>query len=267
MIPDIVHFAFTSDPRLLNHRPFSFVHYLAVRSAARYAHPKQIFVHYLHEPSGPWWEAARPFVTARRHPVNTELFPVVFVHPAHQADAIRLETLWREGGIFLDLDVITLRTFGPLREDREAVIGAEDDLALCCAVLLAEPGSRFIEEWVRGYNPATSDWSGFRSRGFDAYWGEMSTRYPAHLKQRLPDAVEVLPPTAFYPVSWRDHDYDRVFQSAAEGGLTLSDLVDAYTLHLWQTGSWGRHLSALEPSWVETADTTLARHLRPLLPG
>jgi mannosyltransferase OCH1-like enzyme len=37
---------------------------------------------------------------------------------AHQADVLRLEILMREGGVYLDLDTITLRSFEPLMGDR-----------------------------------------------------------------------------------------------------------------------------------------------------
>lgn len=264
MIPNTVHFAFTSDPAQ-DHKPFSFVHYLAVSSAAHYARPGEIVVHYLHEPSGPWWEAARSLVVARPHPISTALFTADFAHPAHQADAIRLETLLTEGGIFLDLDVVCLQPFAPLLSTAPAIIGEEDDQAFCCAVLLAEPGSRFIEAWIRGYDPATSDWSGFRSTGFDEYWGEMSTRYPMHLRDLAPADVTVLPPQAFYPVSWRNHDCDRLFRAPDDGGLTAAMLASSYTLHLWQMGSWKRHLAALEPDSIAASDTAFAHHLKPLL--
>lgn len=89
-------------------------------------------------------------------------------------------------------------------------MGWEDDRAVCPAVILAEPGSSFVREWIRGYSAQTSDWDGFRSQGRDEYWGEMSTRYPPHLAEKMPESVKFLPAKCFYPVHWRRRDCERL---------------------------------------------------------
>ncbi len=60
MIPNVIHFCFGLSQ---DHggKPFSLVHYLAVRSAVEVNRPDAVRFYYCYEPSGEWWERARPY--------------------------------------------------------------------------------------------------------------------------------------------------------------------------------------------------------------
>lgn len=187
MIPNVIHFCFGLSP---DHggKPFSLVHYLAVRSAVETNRPETVLFHYRYEPTGEWWERARPYLDL--HPVEplAALYGVPNPHYAHQADYIRLSALHEHGGIYLDMDVLCLRSFEPLRR-HETVLGEEGKdgfYGLCNAVILSAPGSWFVSKWLEGFDPNTSLWKGFRSTGHDAYWNELSVRYPAYLARLYP---------------------------------------------------------------------------------
>eukprot|EP00741_Cyanophora_paradoxa_P020609 tig00021276_g19893.t1 len=72
------------------------------------------------EPLGPWWSSVRPLVTV----VPARTADSIFGHPvrelAHKADILRIEILRARGeleprgGIYLDTDVLPLRSFDPL---------------------------------------------------------------------------------------------------------------------------------------------------------
>lgn len=260
MIPSKVHYAYTSSAAK-GGMPFSFIHYLAIRSALINADIDHVILHYISEPTGSWWTAIRDQIEVRPVKFNTDEFNVHFDHPAHKADALRLQVLRDEGGIFLDLDVIILKSLRPLRQSDIPILGREDSEAVCCAVIMAPPNSVFIERWIRGYNPETSDWQGFRSTGFDDYWGEISTQYPAYLAATYPTEVCILPTEKFYPVTWRDHDLDSLFTQQP----IPHKIQQAYTIHLWQTGNWHRNLEQLTPQNVSSATYPLARILTPLI--
>ncbi len=67
-IPNLVHFLFGLKADF-GGKPFSLVHYLAVKSAFDVQRPTAIYLHYIHLPTGNyWWEMALPYVTLR--PVN-----------------------------------------------------------------------------------------------------------------------------------------------------------------------------------------------------
>lgn len=265
-VPNVVHFAYTS-PSDGSGIDFSLIHYCAVASALEYGRADAVLIHATTIPDGYWWSRAAELVTVVEAAVPEERFNSEFRHPAHQADAIRLDVVERQGGTFLDLDVLVLRPLAPLFGTDRVVLGLEDEVAICPAVVVAPPRAPFISRWIAGYDPLTSEWSGFRSTGRDEYWGELSTRYPVHLAARHPDEVSVLRPLAFFPVHWRRKETERLYAPPAEGGLRPDELAESYTLHLWETGQWARRLQGLTVQGVRDTDTTLCGLLAPLLEG
>ncbi len=259
MIPNRCLFVF------LGRMQFSLVSYLAVRSAAETNQPDELVLYYEHAPTGPWWERARPYVT-EAVPVTppTRIGTTELVHPAHQADVLRLDLLLKDGGIYLDLDVLCVRPLTPLLGER-FVLGREgraqdgEPPALCNGVILAEPDADFARAWLEGFDPATSLWSGFRSRGRDEYWNEISCRYPAHLAGLHPDRITIAPHDAFHWPLWHAEHLERLFLGRGD------EYPNAYCHHLWQSLSWDRYLSALTPEYIRTVDTNFTLMARRFL--
>lgn len=258
-VPKHAHFAYTST-RANGGFAFDKTHFCALKAAVVWGRFEAVTLHALEEPSGEWWRKASEFTTLRLVDDPSERFNASFTHPSHIADAIRLETLFNEGGVFFDLDIIVLNDFDPLLDLGAAVIGEEDELALCPAVLLSTPGSDFIRKWIQGYDPLLSDWSGFRSLGKDQYWGEMSTRYPKYLAERSPSDVVVMPPSTFYPVHWRRESAERLHRQADKGGLALRELQESFAIHLWAAGIWSTDKESTERS-VQASSGTAVGHL------
>lgn len=257
MIPNRFHFCwgFAAD---FGRKPFSLVHYLAVKSAVEVNRPEAVHLYYKHEPQGPWWERAKPLVDLVPIEPPTEIHGMPVHHHAHQTDLVRLQVLHRHGGIYLDLDVLCLRPFTPLRE-HSVVLGQEGEngfYGLCNAVVLAEPGAFLIERWLEGFDPSRSLWQGFRSRGADRYWGEMAVRYPAMLADRYPDHVHVMGPRAFFWPTWNDSDLRLLFR---RDGTAFDQ---AFCLHLWEQRSWDRYLAELTIEQIRTVDTNFHRLAR-----
>jgi hypothetical protein len=255
MVPNRCFFIFLDPMR------FSMVSYLAIRSAAEVNDPDEIVLYHQTMPSGPWWEAARPYVT-RTVAVDPPRFvgDAPLEHPAHRADVLRLELLLRDGGVYLDLDVICRKPLTPFR-DKPFVLGQEgkEGQELCNGVILAEPGSEFAREWLAGFDPATSRWAGFRSRGKDQYWNELSCRYPAHLATLFPDLVHIAPYDSFHWPLWHEDHLEWLFLGNGD------EFPNAYCHHLWQTMSWEPYLKHLTPEYVQRVDTNFNLMVRPYL--
>ena len=109
-------------------------------------------------------------------------------HGAQLADPIRLEVLWRLGGIYLDSDMEPMRSLEPLRRER-VFICTEDGRRLTTGAMGAEQGHLGVracidiiltEERVR-LPPANS---GVDSVGTDAY-----RKFNAHRLQLVFDLV------------------------------------------------------------------------------
>jgi hypothetical protein len=249
MIPNRCFFIFLGEMR------FSLVSYLAVRSAAEVNRPDEVVLYYEHLPTGPWWDRARPYVTdlVRVDPPR-RVGAAELVHPAHQADVLRLETLLKDGGVYLDLDVLCVRPLTPLLGER-FVLGQEgreqdgDVPVLCNGVILAERDADFARAWLDGFDPETSLWAGFRSRGRDEYWNEISCQYPAHLAALHPEQLTIAPYDAFHWPMWHAEHLARLFLGSGDA------FPNAYCHHLWQSLAWEKYLSKLTPAYIREVDT------------
>jgi hypothetical protein len=187
-------------------------------------------------------------------------------HVAHKADVVRLQELKETGGIYLDLDTISIKPLTDLL-NHSFVIGQELKAAyvpknwrqhikyklglikessknaagLCNAVLLSEKNSEFVNLWLNEYKT-------FRSKGRDKYWNEHSVLVPERLAATHPEKITQLSPYAFhYPL------YDKA-------GLKLmfeevTEFPEAYLHHLWESFSWD-YLSKLTEEKIKTENTT-----------
>jgi hypothetical protein len=156
---------------------------------------------------------------------------------AFASDYVRLHALDVAGGVYLDLDVEVLRSFGPLLGER-AFIGYEDraPARLACHVIGAEPGHPFVRACLRFYHESWRlRWS------FPPTMPRIVTQvarqafgYVGYATggQMLREGVRVLPAHAFSPVSYGERHLDD-----AERRARVRD--DSYCLHHWRHGwSW-----------------------------
>lgn len=105
-IPKIVHFVYgLRDPE----PTLDLIHYLAIKSAHDVLKPEKIMFHYHHLPVGDNFERARPMLTLNKVPLIQKVFDRPVSHYAHRADVVRLEVLEKYGGIYVDLDLISLK--------------------------------------------------------------------------------------------------------------------------------------------------------------
>mmetsp|Transcript_7607 Transcript_7607/g.12119 ORF Transcript_7607/g.12119 Transcript_7607/m.12119 type:complete len:358 (-) Transcript_7607:242-1315(-) len=157
-VPSIVHFVWITVPS----RPFQLADFLAVKAARVNIRPRCICIHVVNgtEPGGEWWNRARLYaeVLSARDPVDIFGKPVNV--PAHKSDIIRMEVLMKYGGIYLDTDVIALRSFEPLMDHSFLVArGTMQKGDIGTAVILARRNSSFIHRWYTEYkNFDDSDW-------------------------------------------------------------------------------------------------------------
>lgn len=249
MIPNTIRFIY------LGGKPFSLVHYLAVKSACVINDPTEVYFHCSREPVGEWWEKARSYLEVRKMEAPTEVAGVALCIREHQADIARLQILQEHGGIYLDIDVICVKPFTPLLENACVLgeQGVDGERGLCNAVILAEKGSIFIQKWLEGFDVRTSLWSGFRSNGYDNYRDELSVRYPKELAQRFPEHINVQGYKKFYwPLYYPDH-LEWFFRKSG------SSFDEAYCHHLWEGIAWRRYLKDLTVHELRMSDTNFAR--------
>ena len=252
-IPNVIHFIFLQQ----RPAPFAFVHYLAIKSAYDCNRPEAIKFHYNHEPTGEWWEKAKPYLTLVPVEPPTEIFGNKLHHYAHQADVIRLEVLLREGGIYLDMDVVCINSFRPLLE-HDCVMGREGWHGLCNAVILARPGARFIEIWYDQY------------RTFDSKrWNYHSVILPLQLYRKHPRDIHVEDRHAFFwPLHenpgplWDEPEQRTTFSARMTHRMEAWILSQAYCVHLWNSKWREPYLSALSPESIRSSQNVFSRICR-----
>jgi len=249
-IPRILHYIFGMAPDF-GGKPWGLVHHACLASAIDRIKPDEVFFHYAHEPSGPWWALSRPLVTLRPMTAPTEIYGNELLHVAHRAGVTRLRILQEYGGIYLDADVLVHRAFDDLL-DFPVVMGIEgkDQIqGLADAVILAKRGAPFIRTWLESYRS-------FRSKGRDEYWAEHAVWMPARIAQEQPEQVHILPHTAFFWPLWTPDHLTWMYET------THPIQTNAYANHLWEAVAWP-HFKELSPGRVRQKASNFHHWLRP----
>jgi hypothetical protein len=265
MIPNIIHFVFGM-AHDFEGKPFSLVHYLSIRSAVELNKPSATIFHYHYEPEGEWWEKAKPLLTLEKINAPESFMGKRLYHAAHKADVVRLQALKATGGIYLDLDTISVRPLTELlcfpfvigqeppkvyapknwRQRIKYKLGLirkmEEITGLCNAVLLSEKNNDFLNRWLEAYRS-------FRSKGHDKYWNEHSVKVPKTLADMYPNNVTRLSPGAFFSPLYDEQGLRSMFEE-------VTDFNGAYVHHLWETFSWDKYLLPLTPEKILSQDTT-----------
>ena len=261
MIPNVIHFVFGLMEDF-GGKPFGMIHYLAVKTAHDRNRPDAIKFHYHYEPSGEWWDRAKPYLTLVRVTPPTEIFGNPLLHVAHQADVIRLEVLLREGGIYLDIDVLCINSLTPLR-GHACVMGMEGDHDLCNAVILAEPGAEFLRLWHEEYRT-------FRSKGRDEFWDEHSCKVPLRLARDHPGLLHVEDEFSFFWPLYTGRNPAMLwsrsggnpppgFSFRCKQWLARMLLEGSYCIHLWEQLWWEPYLSQLSPTSLAARDCNFGK--------
>ena len=152
-VPNVVHYVWFAYKG--RNSTLSFLYYLGILSSHKSIKPDRIYFHTDKPPTGYYWDLLG----------NIPEFEVVLRNPTRilfgkrlQTDAFdttasnldRLLILKEHGGVYLDLDVIAVRSVAQiLRYD--VTLGTEGNGRICDGVIVSKPGARFLDLWINGY--------------------------------------------------------------------------------------------------------------------
>lgn len=237
-IPNVIHYVFGLKKQT---EEFLFVYYLSVLSASKVNDPDKIYFYYHYEPFGHWWEKLKKIknITFEKVDIPTHMGNKPIKHVAHKADKIRMDKLYERGGVYMDIDTISVRPYKHLLNE-DTVLGYEvPPDTICNAVMLTKANSRFFKEWLLKYN------ADFQTNG----WGEASIYLPAKVHKQYPALAKVLPPTVFF----------RPYATQGEK-IFVNDYdipKDLITLHLWESYTEKYFKDITSYDWIKENPHTL----------
>ncbi|KAH8751292.1 hypothetical protein F5883DRAFT_720183 [Diaporthe sp. PMI_573] len=259
-IPPIVHFVqLKKDESSSLH--FSFESFLALYSAYLFVRPSVIYIHTDYTPQevtdaaqhGSSW--TRKVLTA--FPDVVRLNKVIAPTKAnvleikrieHKSDFVRLDQLTLHGGIYLDWDVLTLRSLDPLLESGfRAVVGRQSDATIMNGIILAARDSAVVRV-MRQETP----------RRFNGDWVEHSVRLITEVSQALaavPREVLIMDPGAYAPFTWTQESVNEALERHEGDAFTALSLADRGKLAPAAAAAdamlvWERHRVGERKGWA-----------------
>lgn len=228
-IPNIIHFIY------FGYTDFLPIHYASIKSAITVHKPKKVYIYNSIEPTNnKYWNDIVKHVEVVKVTPPEEFNNIKLEKFQYKADIFRLQKLIEMGGIYMDIDVISLKPFNDLLHE-SLVLGVESadnpntiDLneikSISNAVILAEKNHPFLVEWLKqtGDNLENKPW---------AYH---AVNLPLELTKQQDWHYQLLPRKSFMPFDFRD---EFIFSNDKN---QLEKINDSYTMHLWETIWWDK---------------------------
>ncbi|XP_064647975.1 uncharacterized protein LOC135500430 isoform X2 [Lineus longissimus] len=240
-VPKIVHYCWYGGRRRPN---FRFYHLISVLSAYKNIKPEVIYFWYDYIPLGPLWkdiQARVPIIKLKHRPAPSHIYHrPLGIYDQHQSDIVRLEAVMEYGGIYMDLDIVVLKSFDPLLM-YDTTMGYEISDGLCNGVIISKPNAPFLRIWHSEYT--TFD---------DNNWGYHSVMLPAILAKTYPGLIHTEEKSLHRP-NWKEGEWMYV-----EG--KLYDWSNNYAVHLYymHTLKWKDH----SPDTIKKLNTTMGQIFR-----
>ena len=270
MIPEIVHFTWLTPP---GGREFNLHHAASVKSVHHHNPGYLIKLHCDKVPDGKHFEEIKDFVEINIVVTPEEVFGIPIKYMVMKSDVLRLRILIEEGGIYQDLDIITMRSYTDLLNN-QMVLGYELSqkltprqlffymrtfnfevikfkgralAGLCAGFMMAEKGSVFLKDWYEKYREFTND-----------KWAYFPVKLPMLMVKTGKYNVHTISPyQAHYPSSWPE-DLKLIF----EKNITIPG---KYFLHVLESRSYEKYLKPLTKEIILQSDTTYCNAVKPFI--
>eukprot|EP00475_Leptophrys_vorax_P003372 TRINITY_DN1197_c0_g1_i7.p2 TRINITY_DN1197_c0_g1~~TRINITY_DN1197_c0_g1_i7.p2 ORF type:complete len:513 (-),score=139.33 TRINITY_DN1197_c0_g1_i7:2368-3906(-) len=253
-VPKIVHFIKTDD----DPERFTLMHYLAVRSAHHHIKPEKIMFHTVVQPSGKWWEKAKKYVSMEMiEDIPTHIGTTPLRLAAHISDALRYRMMEQYGGIYMDLDVITIKSFDsllhyPMTLALEKAVPNYEEV-VCNAVIMAKPGHPFLDTITKN-QPMH-----FKEGCYSCH----SVLMIRDLALWHPEEVNILNWESFYYPGWEEEAYRIMFGSNDPSEV---DWSKTFAIHLFASnGNFNPYRHMMDEDYILNNDSNFNRLVRQFL--
>ena len=240
-VPSVVHLIKTDN------RPVARFLFLNILSILHNLHPSSIRLHVASPPHGFFWNLTLRYAPAAKIVVEQISTPILLDgrephfrrewEDAHKSDIIRMNVLKSSGGIYMDTDVLVLRSFDPLRR-YDFTMGLQTSTKMCNGVLLAHPRSAFLAAWHARMAEAnfTTCWDCHSIELPSRIWAEQKARVATNASAAAspaPDVPNILPLEAFYDPSFSRSDLHELFREQALKKRLVPPYEGKFAAHLW----------------------------------
>ncbi|CBY20775.1 unnamed protein product [Oikopleura dioica] len=187
-IPNVMHFVSFG---CRSFKPYNFLSWV---SAFLFQKPDLIILHTDCSPQTSLWHkfeelAGDNLKILPRTPPNS-IWGKELTSVEHQSDITRLHILLKFGGIYLDDDVLILKSLDEFRS-KEIVLGEENYDALANSIILAKKNTWFMKRWLWEY------------RYYDQTWSSQSCFAPWSIWHLFPDSIHIVKNTLLRP-NWEE---------------------------------------------------------------
>lgn len=216
-IPNIIHFCYGMCEQK---EEFLLAHLLAITSAYYVNKPKKIYLHYHYEPYGKWWDIAKKYIELHKVDIPKDFGAY---KTSHIMDIIKMKILLEYGGIYIDINTITIRPYIELLNKKMilGIIKHENEIkGLCNTVIIANKDSIFLQKWWKIYSQI------FEPEG----WDETSLILPFAIYSHNTYDLTILSEKTFYEPCY--NNIEKIF--CDESCNINNELI---ILNLWETFS------------------------------
>lgn len=221
-IPKIIHLLYFGETEFHN------FHDRCVRSMLFHMRDYRVVIYNNIEPNdNAFWNKLKthPRVTIEHIDVPTHFDGYELGHFQYKADVVRLEILYKHGGVYLDLDMLIVRNFSEVfNSGKDLYLSREGESpGLINAFIAAKPKNEFLKIWLDNFK------TGLRM-GVWAYHIRDTNRLliEKHPYYESKFGIEILHHEKFFPIPWTARD---VFNSEREFEFTNKH----YGVHLFET--------------------------------
>jgi mannosyltransferase OCH1-like enzyme len=213
----------------LNQKPLKDYHYKCINSVLKHMPNYNIVIHNDIEPNTPEWNSLK-----QNHNVNINKIDriskynnTIISYVQYEADILRLEMLYKYGGIYLDLDIFMVKNIDELLlSNYDFYYGRETSDSLINCVLISTPNNEIITKLLNGIEYKIDKWA-WHIRDYPKLLFE---RYPHYIDKYN---ITFLDYENFCPIHWTEpHLLSDPILTEKTYGIHLYDTILGSSLHL-----------------------------------
>jgi mannosyltransferase OCH1-like enzyme len=197
-IPKNIHLIFFGETDFLNY------HMECVNSIVENMSNYKVIIHYNKLPqNNEYWNKISSKVELRYVDIPQTFDDFELKYFQYKADVVRLELLYNEGGIYLDIDMLILKNFDEIFKDGYDFYiskeGSEENSGLINAFLASKPKNEFLKIWLNSFK------TGLRMDNW-AYHIRESNKIllNKHPHLFIKNNIKVLENKYFFPFKWEE---------------------------------------------------------------